>query len=117
MPIHADSYTSVSQCLVLWFMFNVFSILCLFLQDAERSREIKEKAAAKHIEAFSFQPDIGSAKFRPVERDPEQFVQRLYDYRLKQQENTAKLTHEIHSLAEPTRKVLNPKDVDTLLER
>lgn len=100
-------------------------MLCIHvcvLQDAERSREIKEKAAAKHNKAFSFQPDIGSAKYRPVERDPAQFVQRLYDYRLKQEQQSAKLKHDIHAHNEGggamrQRKVLNPEDVDILVER
>jgi hypothetical protein len=90
----------------------------LLLQDAERCREIKDKAAEKHIKTFSFQPDIGHAKYRSVETDPEQFVQRLYDYRLKQESNQEKLRHEMHSFDEQNRKkVLHPQDVDNLMER
>ena len=92
----------------------------MLLQDAERSRDIKEKAAEKHIPEFSFRPDIGPATYRHVETDPEQFVQRLYDYRLKQQENAEKLKLQIYSRDDERHcKVLNlnPKDVDIFLER
>jgi hypothetical protein len=88
-------------------------------KDAERSRDIKERAAEKHIPEFSFRPDIGPAKYRTVETDREQFVQRLYDYRLKQEERTKQLRHQLHMHDEGARRKINmnSKDVDVLLER
>jgi len=87
-------------------------------EDATRSRMIKEKAAEKHTKVFSFQPDIGQAKYRRVESDQDQFVQRLHDHHRQQEERTEKLREEcIAHVTASNNKVVNRKDVNAFLDR
>lgn len=86
-------------------------------QDAQRSKEIKQRAVEKHSNVFSFRPDIGVAAHRRVEADREQFVQRLYDHRLARQEAVKKLHDELRGQDARQHKVLLPEDVALFVAR
>ncbi len=78
---------------------------------------MKEKVAEKHRVHFSFKPEIGYTKYRSVESDKDLFVQRLYDHRLKQEEDQKRLVEQFQVPEKFCNKKLTEKDVNSLLER
>jgi hypothetical protein len=94
-----------------------FCVVLLSMQDAQRCQAVKEQAAQKHTNVFSFHPDIGPAKHRAVELDREQFVQRLYDHRLQQVAETDKLRRDMQKREAANCIKMKPEEIDMLLER
>lgn len=103
----------------VYLSYPLSTMYCCMLKQARMDYSLRETHSfSRHIPQYPHQPDIGKNSRYPIERDRDNFFQRLYDHRMVTEEFRKALDHEInHEPMEKDKRMITPTQLKAFVDR